>query len=193
MIRLTARLAFGVAATLAVATPAFAHPGSATEGMAAGFVHPLFGLDHILAMLAVGIFAAQKGGVWRFAVPASFMIAMAFGGMLAIAGVEFPMLETGIAFSVAILGLAIVFADRVPAIAGAALAGVFALFHGAAHGAEIAEGASFLPYAIGFLTATGLLHAAGLAIATFARNTRFAAMRYAGAAIAAVGAVLLFA
>jgi len=188
MNRTLARIAAAVVVTLA-ATPAFAHPGHATDGMVAGFAHPLFGLDHILAMLAVGIFAAQKGGVWRFAVPASFMIAMAAGGLLAIAGVEFPMVETGIAFSVAIFGLAIVFADRVPAIAGGVLAGVFALFHGAAHGGEIAEGASFLPYAIGFLTATGLLHAAGFAVATAASKT----LRYAGAAIAMVGAVLLFA
>ncbi|MBC8791513.1 MAG: protein hupE [Tagaea sp. CACIAM 22H2] len=189
MNRSIARIAAAALATLAAATPALAHPGHATDGMVAGFAHPLFGLDHILAMLAVGIFAAQKGGVWRFAVPASFMIAMALGGVLAISGVEFPMVETGIAFSVALFGLAIVFADRVPAVAGGVLAGVFALFHGAAHGGEIAEGASFLPYAIGFLTATGLLHAAGFAAATFASPT----LRYAGAAIAAVGAILLFA
>ncbi len=192
MNRLIARIAAAAAATLAAA-PAFAHPGHATDGLIAGFAHPLFGLDHILAMLAVGIFAAQKGGVWRLAVPASFMSAMALGGAFAIAGIQFPMVETGIAFSVAIFGLAIVFADRVPAVAGGVLAGVFALFHGAAHGGEIAEGASFLPYAIGFLTATGLLHAAGFAAATLARNTRAAAMRYAGAAIAGAGAILLFA
>ncbi len=189
MNRSIARIAAAAAVATLAAAPAFAHPGHATEGMVAGFTHPLFGIDHILAMLAVGIFAAQKGGVWRFAVPASFMIAMAFGGLLAIAGIEFPMVETGIAFSVALFGLAIVFADRVPAIAGGVLAGVFALFHGAAHGGEIAEGASFLPYAIGFLTATGLLHAAGFALATVASTT----LRYAGAAIAMVGAVLLFA
>lgn len=155
-------LAFTVAATL----PAFAHLDPAEHGsLAAGFSHPLFGLDHILAMIAVGLWAAQQGGRAIWLVPSAFVGTMAIGFAAAIGGMPLPFVEPVILASVIFVGIAIALALPVPTTAVAALVGFFAFFHGHAHGGELG-GAGAWEFAIGFIVATALLHAAGLAIGT---------------------------
>src|SRR5579883_978366 len=129
---------------------ASAHPGHGTHGFASGFSHPLLGLDHILAMVAVGLWAAQLGGRSLWAVPATFVGVMSVGGMLGLLGVPLPMVEAGILASVLILGLFIATAVRLPLAASMLLVGAFALFHGHAHGTEIPATASGLTYGLGF-------------------------------------------
>jgi urease accessory protein len=146
------------------ATPALAHLDPSEHGsFMAGFTHPLFGLDHILAMVAVGLWAAMLGGRAIWIVPAAFVGTMALGFGLAMAGVGLPFVEPLILASVVVLGLVVAAAVRLPAVAGALLVGAFALFHGHAHGAELGA-ATALPYLFGFVVATALLHAAGIAL-----------------------------
>ncbi|WP_051660870.1 HupE/UreJ family protein [Bosea sp. 117] len=177
---------------------AFAHTtGMAHEhGLAAGFLHPIGGIDHVLAMVAVGMFAAVLGGRAVWAVPASFVAVMALGGALGMAGVALPFVEIGIALSVVVIGAAVAFGERRwPLGAAMALVGAFAIFHGHAHGAEMPADVSGAAYAAGFLAATTLLHAAGvglgLAIGTIgeARAPRLA--RALGAVVAVAGVGLL--
>jgi len=177
---------------LLVATPALAHPGHETGGLAHGFLHPLGGPDHVLAMVAVGLIAARIGGRALVLVPAAFLAMMALGGAAGAMGWHLPHVETGIALSVLVLGLVLAL-GMVPPVAGAmALVGAFAVFHGFAHGAEMPDAASGLAYGLGFLAATALLHAAGLGLGLAARrlDTR-PALRVAGAALAAAGLGLL--
>lgn len=149
-----------------LATPALAHSGGAhLHGFAAGFVHPLFGWDHLLAMLAVGIWSAQQGGVRRVLLPACFVAAMAVGGALGMAGVQLGFTETAIAVSVLALGVLIALARTLPAPLGAALCIVAAVCHGLAHGGELPLAASATGYVLGFLLATAGLHLAGIALA----------------------------
>lgn len=188
------RIGWGVAvfaASLAAGT-AEAHTGGAGgAGFAQGFSHPLGGLDHLLAMVAVGLWAAQLGGRALWAVPAAFVAMMAVGAVVGWAGVAMPGVEPAIALSVLVLGVAVTTAMRLPAAVGAALVGVFALFHGHAHGSELPEAASILAYGGGFVVATALLHGAGLALG-LASQQRFAwAMRLGGAGVAAAGAMLM--
>lgn len=144
-------------------TVAFAHTGiGATSGFWHGVSHPISGLDHILAMVTVGLFAWQLGGRALWMVPAAFVGLMALGGALGMAGIGMPFVETGIALSVIVLGAAVALNPRAPVAAAAALVGFFALFHGHAHGAEMPEDAGGLAYALGFMLATALLHAAGI-------------------------------
>ena len=156
-----------IAAMLAVsgiAAPAFAHTGmSATHDLAHGFLHPLSGLDHILAMVAVGLYAAQLGGRSLWLLPAAFVGTMVAGGLLGYAGVPVPMVEQGIGVSVIAMGILIALGLRLPALAATALVAAFALVHGHAHGSEGAELASFASYAAGFVAATVVLHGAGIA------------------------------
>ena len=178
----------GAAAAL-VAGPAAAHTfGAQGAGFGAGFGHPIFGLDHLLAMIAVGLWAAQLGGaaVWR--VPTAFVAALGVGAALAVTGVPLPAVEPGIMASVLVLGLLIAFAVRLPSAAGMAIDAVFALFHGHAHGAEMPEAAHPLLYGLGFALASVLLHGVGIVVGLSAG--RFAApalTRAAGAAVAAMG------
>jgi len=152
-------------ATLAAPSAAFAHTGVGdASGFAHGLMHPITGLDHILAMVAVGIFAWQLGGRALWLVPATFVAVMALGGALGVAGIDVPAVETGIALSVVVLGAAVAAGYKVPVAAAMALVGVFAVFHGHAHGAEMPEDAGGLAYGLGFMTGTALLHLAGLAI-----------------------------
>ena len=150
---------------LALSTaPAFAHLNPEEHGsFMAGFSHPLFGLDHILVMVAVGLWASQIGGRALWLVPAAFVGTMAFGFGLAVAGVDLPFVEPAILASVVALGLLVAMAARFDTIASAALVAAFALFHGHAHGGELgAAGAA--SFGIGFVVATALLHAAGIAL-----------------------------
>jgi urease accessory protein len=158
---------------------AWGHPADA-----AGFVHPFTGLDHLLAMIAVGLWAAQLGGRWTWAVPLSFVGAMAAGGALGFAGIELPLVEPMIAASVLVLGL--LTAMRVQLRwSGLVLVGAFALFHGIAHATEMPQEVSKLLYAAGFVLATALLHAAGVALGLLPRA------RWAGIPVALAGLWLL--
>ena len=142
-----------------------AHTGLGhTHGFVQGFAHPLGGIDHVLAMVAVGLFAAHLGGRALWLVPASFVGMVMVAGALGAAAIPLPFVETGIAVSVIALGLMVAFEMKAPAAAAMGIAAFFALFHGYAHGADIPEDASSLAYAAGFVTATALLHAVGIAI-----------------------------
>ncbi len=155
------------AALLALAitpTIAFAHPGHDGAGVVDGFLHPLGGVDHIIAMVAVGIAAARLGGRALWLVPASFIAAMAAGGVVGMAGAVLPYAETGIAISVVVLGLVAAFGVGMPVAVAMGLAAFFAVFHGYAHGIEMPQTASGLAYGAGFLAATALLHATGIGI-----------------------------
>ena len=159
-------LRIGLAALAAlVPAVASAHPGiDGAVGFAHGFAHPISGIDHVLAMVAVGIFAANLGGRALEAVPLAFMGLMLVGGSFGMAGVPLPFVEVGIALSIVVLGLAVAIRYEWPVAAAMALVGVFAAFHGHAHGTEMPVDASGAQYAIGFVTATGLLHLAGIGI-----------------------------
>ena len=180
---------------LALSTaPAFAHLNPEEHGsFMAGFSHPLFGLDHILVMVAVGLWASQIGGRALWLVPAAFVGTMALGFGLAVAGVDLPFVEPAILASVVALGLLVAMAARVDTIASAALVAAFALFHGHAHGGELgAAGAA--SFGIGFVVATALLHAAGIAIGIgVARIANGAILaRIIGGLTAVTGVALIF-
>jgi urease accessory protein len=165
--------------------------GAHGAGFATGMAHPFIGLDHLLAMLAVGVWAAQLGGraIWR--VPLAFMTMMALGSMFALGGLPLPAVETGIASSVLVLGLLIAVAARFPLVASMLLVGVFSLFHGHAHGQELPQAASALLYSLGFLLATGLLHATGAGLGILlGRSISANWVRVMGGGIAAAGVVL---
>jgi urease accessory protein len=158
------RLTVTAAVLAATAAPAFAHLDPVAHGsLAAGLSHPLSGADHMLAMIAVGLWAGQLGGRARMAVPAAFVLVLAAGFALALAGLPLPFVEPAILASVLGLGLLVALAVRVPTPFAAAAVGVFALFHGHAHGAELGA-ASALGFGAGFIVSTALLHAAGLAL-----------------------------
>jgi len=179
-----------VAFALACAPAAYAHPGHAAGvGLAAGFAHPFLGLDHLLAMVAVGLWAAQLEGRARFAVPAMFVTAMAVGAATAVGGIAPPAVELGIAVSVLVLGLLVAARARLALGASLMLIAAFAVLHGDAHGADLAQSASPLLFATGMLLATAALHAIGFAAGTACRAARNEArLRATGAAIALTGA-----
>jgi urease accessory protein len=158
------RLAIAAAAFVAATAPAFAHLDPSHNGsFLAGVSHPPFGLDHILVMVAVGLWAAMIGGRALWIVPAAFVGTMAAGYFLSLIGVSLPFVEPVILASVVALGLLVAAAVKLPVAAGAVLVGLFALFHGHAHGGELGV-ASALPFGIGFAVATALLHAAGIGL-----------------------------
>ncbi|NMM44337.1 HupE/UreJ family protein [Rhodospirillaceae bacterium KN72] len=190
---------FFLASILAmIASPAFAHTGVGTvSGFSAGFGHPIGGLDHVLAMVAVGILAAQQGGKSLWTVPAAFVGMMLIGGMVGIAGISMPFVEIGIVGSIVVLGGVIAFGRQLPMGVAMALVGVLAIFHGHAHGTEMPADTSGVQYAIGFILATALLHAAGIGLGVGAQKVaeKIAPMlvRVSGGAIAAGGALLFIA
>ncbi|MBX4935765.1 HupE/UreJ family protein [Rhizobium bangladeshense] len=152
-------------ASLALPAVASAHPAVGdAAGFSHGFAHPMSGLDHVLAMVMVGVVAFQLGGRAIALLPVTFVLMMASGGALGVAGVALPYVETGIALSVVVLGIMVAINVRAPLAAALAMAGLFAVFHGHAHGAEMPEDAAGAAYAAGFMMATGLLHGAGLAL-----------------------------
>lgn len=161
------RLRLALAALLAIApTAALAHTGVSVEhDLLHGFLHPIGGLDHMLAMLAVGVFAYVLGGRALWLVPLAFVGMMAVGFVTGLAGVELPFMELGIALSSVVIGGVAALGRPMPVIGASALVGLFAVFHGVAHGAEMPVGASSLEYALGFVAATALLHLAGIAAA----------------------------
>jgi urease accessory protein len=168
----------------------FAHTGTGPHdhGFLGGFLHPLGGLDHVLAMIAVGLLAAHLDGRALWLLPAAFVAAMIFGGWLGFAGAKLPYVETGIALSVVVFGALVATRANLPLAAAIALAAAFAVFHGYVHGAELAGG-SALAFGAGFATATAVLHmigiALGLAIGALASGSHI--MRAAGGATAIAG------
>jgi urease accessory protein len=159
------RIAAAAAVLIAMTGAAAAHPGHADAGgLARGFMHPLGGLDHVLAMVAVGLYAALLGGRALWLVPATFVAVMALGGALGAAGYALPSVEVGIALSVVVLGAVIALRVSLPTLAAMAMVGIFAVFHGHAHGAEMPQNLTGYEYAAGFLAATALLHGAGIAL-----------------------------
>jgi urease accessory protein len=174
-------------ALVTLATPALAHTGPG-GGVAAGFAHPFGGLDHVLAMIAVGLWAAQLGGRALWQVPAGFLVAMLAGGALGASDLARMPAEAGILASVLLLGLLVAFAVRLPQAIGLVLVAAFALCHGHAHGSEMPAGAP-LAFALGFGAATAALHAIGIAAGVVLRDGR--ALRWGGAGIAAAGLVLM--
>jgi urease accessory protein len=147
-----------------VATPAFAH---SENGVAidfwGGFTHPIFGPDHVIAMVAVGLWGAFLGAPAIWLLPVVFPLVMAVGGAVGVAGVPLPGVETGIAVSAIMLGGMVAFAAKPPLWIAAVLVGAFAIFHGHAHGAELPIGADAVAFSMGFVIATGMLHLAGIA------------------------------
>ena len=176
---------------------AAAHPGAVhVHDAGYGFLHPLSGIDHVLAMIAVGVFAAQLGGRARWLVPAAFVATMAAAGALSMAGIAVPNIEICIALSVVVLGAAIAFKIKLPTIVGMATVGLFAVFHGYAHGAEMPATLSGFGYGLGFVCATVLLHAIGIGgflLLTKRQNVAGQlAVRLLGGVAAFAGVALLF-
>jgi urease accessory protein len=176
-----------------VATPALAHPNPGLGvGFVSGFTHPLTGIDHILAMVAVGIWGTQlrKPAIWLL--PLTFPLVMSLGGALGVRGVPLPAVEIGVAASAAVLGLMIVLSARPPIAVAAAIVGLFAIFHGYAHGVELPKAAYPLAYGVGFVLSTGLLHVTGITLGLIERwPIGVKALRGMGAGISAVGVYLL--
>jgi urease accessory protein len=151
-------------AMIALPTAAFAHTGHGdTSGFIHGFMHPVGGIDHVLAMVAVGVFAFVLGGRALILVPLSFVGMMAAGFLLGVSGVNLPFVELGIALSSVVIGGVAALGRPMPVAAAMCLVGAFAIFHGFAHGAEMPADAGGAEYALGFMAATALLHAAGIA------------------------------
>ena len=182
-------------AACAFTTIAHAHTGQgALGGFLSGFVHPVLGIDHLLAMLLVGIWGAQMGGdnVWKL--PVVFPLVMSGGGFAGAAGLPLPGVETAIALSVIVLGLAVAFTWKPPELAAMLIVGAFAVFHGFAHGAELPEAADGVAFGIGFVLTTGLIHIAGIGFGIAALryyNGRIA--RFAGAVMSLAGVYFLLA
>ena len=173
---------------------AWAH---AEQGRAAGLLsglrHPVSGLDHVVAMISVGLWGAQLGPPAVWLLPVTFPMVMAFGGMLGLAGARLPGVEAAIAVSGIALGLAVLTEWRPPPWAGALLVGFFAVFHGHAHGAELPPGGNGLLYSLGFVVATGGLHASGIGIGVIHRwPWGRVVLRAVGAAVAATGGGFLW-
>jgi urease accessory protein len=183
---------FVVIALVTVASPALAHSGSVSGGLVGGLSHPLFGPDHVAAMVAVGLWGAFLGPPAMYVLPVVFPLVMAGGGVLGIVGVPLPGVEIGIAISAAVLGTMVALAARPPLWVAAVIVGAFAVFHGHAHGAELPPGADAVAFSAGFVVATGLLHLAGIALGLVARwPWGQVAVRAAGGAIAVAGLIFL--
>ena len=181
-----------VAIVLASASSAaLAHPGHNVSGLAAGLMHPFSGLDHLLAMVAVGLWAAQGGGRKVWLLPATFMAMLAVGAGLAMQWQALPMVEAGIATSVLALGLLVTLSMQLPAVLAVAVTALFGLLHGYAHGLELPESAAPVSYALGFLAATAVLHASGVAVGIVARKRYELPVKALGMGIAACGVYLL--
>jgi len=179
--------------SLGLSFPALAHTGEgAIGGFISGLLHPVLGLDHVIAMVAVGLWGAFLGMPAIWLLPVVFPLVMAFGGILGIIGIPIPAVEIGIAVSAIGLGALVAFAARPPVWIAAIIVGIFAIFHGHAHGNELPDAANPLAYSIGFVLATGLLHATGIAFGMFTRSPAGRiAVRSGGVIIAITGCIFL--
>lgn len=185
--------AAAVLAMIALSSPAMAHAGHGYGGgFASGFLHPVAGWDHVAAMVAVGLWGAFLGAPSIWLLPIVFPLVMAIGAVMGILGVPVPAVETGIALSAVILGLMIALAVKAPIWVSSVIVGLFAIFHGYAHGAELPASANIFAYAVGFVTATGLLHLVGIAFGYPVkwRNGQIA-VRSAGGLISLAGLAFL--
>lgn len=176
-----------------MATPALAHTTKGVgEGFISGFTHPLTGIDHMLAMVAVGIWGTQLGRPAIWLLPVTFPLVMSFGGVLGVRAVPIPFVEIGVAASAVVLGCMILLSVRTPIAVAAVIVGGFAIVHGYAHGVELPKAADPLAYGVGFVLVTGLLHITGIAIGLIERwPAGVMTLRGVGAAISAVGVDLL--
>lgn len=192
-LKVVSRLALAAAPLTLMASPAWAHVAKGIQGgFESGFIHPVLGLDHLLAMLAVGIWGAQMGGRAVWTLPVTFPMIMALGGLIGMSGFELPHVETGIGLSVLVLGLAIAAAWRAPEVIALPIVAAFAIFHGFAHGQELPNAVDPASYAVGFVVATGAIHVVGIAIGLFVKSMANGLIaRAAGAAIAAAGVYFL--
>lgn len=181
-------------ALLLSSTNLFAHPLLGTQsGFSNGFFHPLSGLDHILAMLAVGIWAAQMGGKAKWIIPITFVGIMSVGGMLGMNNISLPFAEIGILVSVVVLGVLILAGVRLPMLVSSILVGVFALCHGHTHGTELPAAASGVMYAIGFALTTIVLHLSGIGFGTaVTKIANEKIVKFSGAVIALMGLILSY-
>ncbi|MFV0597622.1 HupE/UreJ family protein [Shewanella sp.] len=189
MVRLSLFLLF----SLSFIAPASAHEIHSGGGFMAGFNHPVLGFDHLLAMLSVGMLSTQLGGRAIWTVPLAFVCFMLVGGILGLNAIPVPFVEIGIALSVLLLGLAIAFDRQLPLLFAMAFVGVFAIFHGHAHGMEMPELASPVLYAFGFLFGTAVIHLGGVMLGLGMQRLtgQRSLMRISGVAIAAMGGYLL--
>ncbi|MBD9442411.1 HupE/UreJ family protein [Pseudomonas sp. PDM04] len=188
---MTLKRILGALVLLLAPAIAFAHPGHGDNGLIAGISHPIGGLDHLLAMLAVGLWAAQQQGAARWALPCTFVGTLLLGGLLGFEGLQLPALEGGIAASVLALGLAVALAVRPPLSLAVVATALFALFHGVAHGLELPDMTSPWAYAAGFVAATAALHAAGYGVVRVLPQAAAPLIRVAGAVSAVTGGWLL--
>ena len=188
----TIKFVWLLAALVFAANPGFAHVGQDLGGLAAGLLHPISGLDHIAAMVAVGLWGGILGAPAIWLLPIIFPLAMAVAGAAGAAGIPLPGVEVGIALSGVVLGSMVLFAVKPPLWIAAVLVGIFAVFHGHAHGAELPAAANPMVYAVGFVVSTGLLHLIGIAIGQLGKwPTGKIVVRAAGAAIAIAGGAFL--
>ncbi len=183
-----------VLAAVAAPSNAWAHiQAGEAGGFVSGFHHPISGWDHVLAMVAVGLWGVQLGPPAIWLLPVAFPMVMAFGGLMGLLGIPLPGVEVGIALSALVLGLMVLGEKRPPVWIAAVIVGIFAIFHGHAHGTELPAGQSGLLYSAGFVIATGCLHAVGITIGLIYRwTTGRVIVRVAGATVAAAGAYFLF-
>lgn len=181
------------AALLLAAGDALAHSETGVAGgLLSGLLHPVLGFDHLVAMVAVGLWGAQLGKPAIWLLPVTFPLVMAAGAIAGVAGVPLPFVETGIAASALVLGAMVAFDVRPPFAVAAVIVGLFALFHGHAHGTEVPSVVNPLAYGVGFVTSTGLLHLAGILIGLLVKWPNGArVVRGCGAVVAAVGIVSL--
>ena len=196
MIFRVTRIAALASVLVALTGPAFAHTGHGhAGGFVHGLIHPVGGLDHMLVMVAVGLYAAHLGGRALWLVPATFIVFMAFGGLLGTFRIADPFFEIGVAMSVVMLGLAVALRVDMPTIIAIAVVGLIAIPHGYVHGAEMPGDVSGYAYAAGFMLATALLHGAGIALGLlmgqFRDIVRRRAMQLAGSAMALAGVAML--
>ncbi len=189
------RQSLALAAVLAAIplAPAFAHTGAGVQlGLLSGFEHPLSGPDHIVAMVAVGLWGAQLGNPAIWVLPITFPLVMALGGLLGVLGVDLPFVEVMIAISGVALGMAVALNWRPPLWVAAVIVGIFAVFHGYAHGRELPDAADAVAFAVGFVVATGLLHLTGILLGVLVRwEWGVMAVRACGVLIGCVGLYFL--
>jgi urease accessory protein len=196
MTRAVQHFVFSLLLSTSLLTPEYASAhteGGISGGFISGFVHPILGWDHVAAMVAVGLWGAFLGAPAIWLLPVIFPLVMAFGAALGVLGVPIPAVETGIAGSAVILGLLILLGARLPLWLASVIVGVFAIFHGYAHGAELPEAANPFAYGVGFVIATGLLHLIGIAFGLLVRwPSGVYVVRAGGGVISLVGVAFLF-
>lgn len=191
--KLRPSLFLALGTVMVASTPAWAHPEAGVPGgLLSGFLHPLSGLDHMVAMVSVGLWGAMLGAPAIWVLPIAFPLVMALGGVLGVLGVPVPPPELMIALSAVVLGLAVACAARAPLWVAGIIVASFAIFHGYAHGQELPESSNALAYGVGFVVATGLLHAVGISAGLLTRYRSGAfAIRLVGAGVAVLGVFFL--